>query len=228
MRFLCLHGIGTSSEILEAQLSSIRFHLDNSHEFEFVEGQFVWPPAPGIEEAFGKQEAYYSYFDGTLQSIHQAVLDLAEYLDSEGPFDGVIGFSQGGALAATLLAAESRGLLPPFETTGNDSRLKCAIFLSCGQPWDFAALESGVERRLSAEADGVCIRIPTAHFWGSNDMEGFLGNHEVVSLCEEKNRVVSVHKSGHGIPTASRPADLMGLVKGLERTIQRVFMEKSW
>jgi hypothetical protein len=211
-----------------APTASIRFHLDNNHEFEFVEGQFVWPPARGIEEAFGKQEACYSYFDCTLQSIHQAVLDLAEYLDSEGPFDGIIGFSQGGALAATLLAAEFRGLLPASKTSGSGSRLKCAIFLSCGQPWDFVALESGEDRRLSAETDGVCIRIPTAHFWGSNDTEGFIGNHDVVPICEEKNRAVFVHMSGHGIPTASRPSDLMGLVKGLERTIQRVLLEKTW
>lgn len=198
--------------------ASLRVRLDNHHEFEFVEGPFIWPPARGIEEAFGKQDAYYSYFDDTLQSIHQAVLDLAQYLSSEGPFDGIIGFSQGGALAATLLAAEARGLLP---TSG----LKCAIFLSCGQPWDFAALGAGQNRRLSLETDGNCIRIPTAHFWGRNDTDGFLGNHEAALICEEVKRVEFVHMSGHGIPTASRPAELTGLIEGFEKTVQRGLLE---
>ncbi|KAK2606933.1 hypothetical protein N8I77_005652 [Diaporthe amygdali] len=224
MRFLCLHGIGTSIEIMEAQLSSLRLRLGDTHEYDFVEGPFIWPPARGIEEAFGKQEACYSFFDDTLASIHQSVLDLAEYLDSdEGPFDGIIGFSQGGALAATLLAAEERGQLP-YPSGSSRSRLKCAIFLSCGQPWDFAALQAGENRRLTFDTDGVCIRIPTAHFWGRNDTEGFIGNYDMSLLCDDKNRVSFAHMAGHGIPTGSRPAELEAMVKCIETTMQRALL----
>ncbi|ROW07962.1 hypothetical protein VMCG_03410 [Cytospora schulzeri] len=245
MRFLCLHGIGTSTAVLthNDQTASLRLRLGDSHEFEFIEGPFVWPPARGIEEAFGKQEACYSYFDNTIASIHQAVLDLAEFLDSdEGPYDGIIGFSQGGALATTLIAAEERGLLPPAAAAaaagadaGADAadtgrprpRLKCAILLSSGQPWDFAALQAGENRRLLADRDGVCIHLPTAHFWGRNDGEGFLGNHEVAMVCEERVRVEFVHMAGHGVPSGARPAELQAMVEAFEMTVQRALAESA-
>ncbi|ROV88784.1 hypothetical protein VSDG_08966 [Cytospora chrysosperma] len=211
-------------------LSSLRLRLGDSHEFEFIEGPFIWPPARGIEAAFGKQEACYSYFDHTIASIHQAVLDLAEFLDSdEGPFDGIIGFSQGGALATTLMAAEERGLIPSPPAAGGSGgpRVKCAILLSCGQPWDFAALQVGEDRRLLADRDGVCIHAPTAHFWGRNDEEGFLGNHDVAMVCDERARVEVVHMAGHGVPSAARPAELQAMVEAFEMTVHRALAEST-
>lgn len=212
------------------QTASLRLRLGDSHEFEFIEGPFVWPPARGIEEAFGKQEACYSYFDNTIASIHQAVLDLAEFLDSdEGPFDGIIGFSQGGALATTLIAAEERGLIPSPPAGGSGrSRVKCAILLSCGQPWDFAALQACEDRRLLAGTDGVCIHMPTAHFWGRNDGEGFLGNHDVATVCDERVRVESVHMAGHGVPSGARPAELQAMVEAFEMTVQRALAASAY
>lgn len=155
------------------------------------------------------------------------MLDLAKFLDTDegGPYDGIIGFSQGGALAATLLVAEARGQISaPPKATG--SRLKCAIFLSCGQPWDLKALALNQERRILAETDGEClISIPTAHFWGRNDREGFLGNYEVARICDERVRVEVEHSAGHGIPAGSRPADLDAVVKAFKVTVQRALAE---
>lgn len=163
------------------------------------------------------------------------MLDLAEFLDSdEGPFDGIIGFSQGGALATTLIAAEEKGLLPPPPpppppSSGGPAkpRLKCVILLSCGQPWDFAALQAGQNRRLLAGEDGVCIHLPTAHFWGRNDGEGFLGNHEVAMVCDARVRVESVHLAGHGVPSEARPAELQAMVEAIEMTVQRALAESA-
>jgi hypothetical protein len=47
MRFLCLHGHGTNSAILEAQLEPIRAHLPAHWEFEFLDGEMEVPPATG-------------------------------------------------------------------------------------------------------------------------------------------------------------------------------------
>jgi hypothetical protein len=53
-------------------------------------------------------------------------------VQEEGPFDGVIGFSQGAAVAATIIAteAERNPELEPF---------KFAIFFSATMPFDFSA-----------------------------------------------------------------------------------------
>lgn len=191
-----------------------------------MEGPLPWPPADGIEEAFGKQESCYSYFDASVPSILKAVDDLVDFLDDEGPFDGIIGFSQGGALATTLIAAEERGLIkkePPTTVGGSTrpQRPKCAILMSCGLPWDYAALQSGQSRRLTPDQDGCCIRMPTAHFWGSNDTGGYPGNHDVALLCDETARVEVVHTAGHGVPSGSKSQELADIVSAIEQTAQR-------
>lgn len=48
MRFLCLHGTGTSSRIFEAQVSRITDQLEGHHDFVFLQGEVETDPAPGI------------------------------------------------------------------------------------------------------------------------------------------------------------------------------------
>ncbi|KAK1143255.1 hypothetical protein N8T08_006955 [Aspergillus melleus] len=122
MRFLCLHGQGTSSDVLKTQIASLRYQLDatDSHEFDFIDGAVLWPPARSIREVFGDEVESFSYFDESAASILGAVVDLAQYIDSHGPFDGVIGFSQGAVLAATLIIAQTEtqrgGMVPVTQT----------------------------------------------------------------------------------------------------------------
>lgn len=47
MRFLCLHGMGGSSKILEFQLASIRANLPGRHEFVFLDGCVEGDPVYG-------------------------------------------------------------------------------------------------------------------------------------------------------------------------------------
>ncbi len=39
MKFLCLHGYGTSSEIFEQQFSNIAKALGDSHEYVYLDGE---------------------------------------------------------------------------------------------------------------------------------------------------------------------------------------------
>lgn len=47
MRFLCLHGHGTNSQILKAQLDPLLARLPSDWEFEFLDGEMNAEPAPG-------------------------------------------------------------------------------------------------------------------------------------------------------------------------------------
>ena len=47
MRFLCLHGHGTNSQILEAQLDPLRAYLPGDWEFDFLDGEVKCEPSPG-------------------------------------------------------------------------------------------------------------------------------------------------------------------------------------
>ncbi|RYP91564.1 hypothetical protein DL770_002344 [Monosporascus sp. CRB-9-2] len=83
MRILCLHGMGTSSEIFAVRTAAIRSALSQtfSATFDFVDGALEWPPAPGIT-AFARLSAGYfaNYGVGQLDTITQATGDLAEYV----------------------------------------------------------------------------------------------------------------------------------------------------
>lgn len=53
MRLLCLHGHGTNSQILEAQLEPLRSRLPGHWEFEFLDGEMDAPPPTGIVSRHG-------------------------------------------------------------------------------------------------------------------------------------------------------------------------------
>lgn len=102
MRFLCLHGMGTNSQVYEAQLAPIRHQLDPTYEFEFVDGLVECSPATGVLSLFpGPFYCYYS--KPTVENLKAAYDLVLEIIEEEGPFEGIFGFSQGGALAASLL-----------------------------------------------------------------------------------------------------------------------------
>ncbi|KAK6213784.1 hypothetical protein QIS74_09786 [Colletotrichum tabaci] len=102
MRFLCLHGMGTNSDVYEAQLAPIIAQLDPGHEFVFVDGLLDCEPADKVDAIFpGPFSCYYD--KPVLSQLQDAYDVIYEVLREEGPFDGVFGFSQGGALAASLI-----------------------------------------------------------------------------------------------------------------------------
>lgn len=71
-------------------------------EFDFVDGKFPSSPAPGIDGFFeGPYYAHYTTF--AAQDLADAHDWLSQLIKDRGPYDGVIGFSQGCALTATFL-----------------------------------------------------------------------------------------------------------------------------
>ncbi|KAK0611194.1 serine hydrolase FSH [Immersiella caudata] len=128
MRFLCLHGMGTNPEILESQLDPLRSRLPHTWEFEFLEGEISTNPFPDIAQTYsGPYLCYYRYpTPEAVQSAVDTVLDIAK---SDGPFDVILGFSNGAALAATALAtAASRSPSDP-------PQFRAAIFFSSITPY---------------------------------------------------------------------------------------------
>ncbi|KAL2802719.1 serine hydrolase FSH [Aspergillus granulosus] len=115
MKVLCLHGRGTSGAIFKSQTSSIRARLtDLNLDFDFLDGQYPCAPAPGIDLFY--PPPYYSYIKDppppngttpassyTIESIKSTHAWLSAILAERGPYDLVLTFSQGAALAASLL-----------------------------------------------------------------------------------------------------------------------------
>lgn len=88
------------------------------------------------------------------QSAQEAIDYLYEIMEDDGPFDGIIGYSEGATVAATLILHEQWR----FETEGRIPMFKCALFFA-GWPPMTPEFDSIV---LADESD-LTINIPTCH-----------------------------------------------------------------
>ena len=145
---------------------------------------------------------------------------MGAYIDAEGPFDGVLAFSQGAALAAMHIVRNTSQRIPrAAAASGPVSRFKCAILISCGSVYDLNLLyEHGEMRALTSDQDGQLIKIPTVHVWGESD---YLRNQSrgVSELCQADLRAVFIHAGGHEVPRSDEQGALAGMRKVVKRGI---------
>ncbi|CRK27057.1 hypothetical protein BN1723_008360 [Verticillium longisporum] len=197
MRILCLHGMGTNSkpQVFQMQTTALRHQLGHpqAHHFEFIDGGEPCDLAPGIETFISAEEALAYYDPKSAPSILAAIDDLSYWLAENGPFDGVMGFSQGASLAAMVMA-RARFANPPLFSFG--------VFFCAGLPYCEDSLRAGEAKFLRA-ADGVgpVIHVPTAHIVGREDPDVAHGTG-LAELCQEWGRVLLDHGAGHEIPLA--------------------------
>ncbi|MCJ1396734.1 hypothetical protein MMC18_009626 [Xylographa bjoerkii] len=237
MRFLCLHGMGANnkacltkfpyqcrtaladsrSQIFEMQTAAIRYELGDHHTYEFVEGTVPCPLFPAFRAFLTPGEQYFTYFSiDSVASFQKAINDLDAYAAAEGPFDGIMGFSQGALLAASFIAGK-------VQRTGQGRAgvpFKCAVFFSGTGPVQYEALGRGDDSGIEY-VEGEVIPIPTAHVWGAGD-EIWPGRGRELSLsCKADARTVFVHDGGHDIPGARAKREVTGIVHALRRTVYK-------
>ncbi|PLN79540.1 putative EF-hand calcium-binding domain protein [Aspergillus taichungensis] len=201
MKILCLHGRGTSGAIFKSQTSAIRSRLkDCNIEFDFLDGLYSCPPAPGVDLFY--EPPYFTYWDNaTTTEMRQTTTWLKAHIAQHGPYDAVLTFSQGCALAASALLlheAEEPHRPPPF---------KAAIFICGGSPlpimesvgyaisaraWD---LDQRTSEALMAQADAESILAQGSSRWsGGRYLLGGMSEDEV-------RREISGGPVKIGIPT---------------------------
>lgn len=201
MRILCLHGKGTSGSILKSQTcssprhatpsaansqtASFRTHLsDIPIEFTFLDGPFPSPPAAGIDLFY--QPPYYSFTEeNTLEALHASCKWLADHLARAGPYDAVMGFSQGCYIAASFL------LLHQINHSNEAPPFKAGIFICGGAPLSlaeslgFSFSEEVWERdragreALFAQADSEAILAKGADRWTGSAMHDGIDEEQV-------------------------------------------------
>lgn len=166
------------------------------------------------EKAEGEGADTYGWWNRTSDSpiiytgIPTGLESVAETIRAEGPFDGVIGFSQGGALAALVasaLEANPARLLPSEyrlsdEVDGTHRAVCPNGFVQ--PPLKFAIIYSGF-----LAIDSTCnvffepkIKTPTMHFLGQLDsVVDESRSRRLVEACV--NSEVVVHAGGHFVPS---------------------------
>ena len=121
------------------------------------------------------------------QDCMQDMDRLNKLLDSEGPFDAVLGFSLGACIGATLLEDNIR----KSQEKGVPSMFKMGIFLCGCPPWD--PREPGM---LLADTAGKVFELPTIHVVGSTDpvIDYALA---LYNLCDPDTAEIFDHGKGH-------------------------------
>ncbi|KAI1260127.1 serine hydrolase FSH [Xylariaceae sp. FL1019] len=215
MHFLCMHGAGSNAQTFETQTAALRYELGDHHTYEFVEGVLPCPMAPELEGiASPDDQEYYKYInENEVETCTAAIRNLDAYIAVEGPFDGILAFSEGAMVAATYIKWKAK--------EGSLGELKCAIFFSAWNAVDPELLmNEGKIEMLTPGANIDTVLMPTAHIWGKQDASA-PNSSRVSEMFSTELREIHEHIGAHEIPGPRMTADVKSSVRIIRRAITR-------
>uniref|UniRef100_A0A7S4F1X8 Serine hydrolase domain-containing protein n=1 Tax=Chrysotila carterae TaxID=13221 RepID=A0A7S4F1X8_CHRCT len=165
MKVLCLHGGGVNSKVMEYQTGNLRRALGDKTHFEYLNGPREWadPVDPRLLRFFG-DGPYFGWYgvsddadpsrahtdkllDETITFTYEQVEEGLDYVEAKiqasGPFDAIMGFSQG-SIVATMLTARAMARHTAVR------RLVCA--------WSTAPARCATSLTTAAAECAVCAR----------------------------------------------------------------------
>jgi hypothetical protein len=171
------------------------------------------PLYPPYKSYFNTVPLSYTWKSGPVpQNLEAGVSLVNRTIEEEGPFDVVIGFSEGASVAASAIV--NRALSNPLEPP--DSLFKAAVFIAAWPPIDVVD-----QRKLTSEIVGQIIQIPTTHVIGANDPymnEGIC----VRDMCNADKALTMMHKGMHEVPLDKSSGMTMAAM--IMKNIQRASM----
>ncbi|XP_057833535.2 dihydrofolate reductase [Cryptomeria japonica] len=186
LRVLCIHGFRTSGSVLQKQISRWDSSITEKLDMCFLDGPL---PATGKSEVEGIfPPPYYEWFqyneDFTkFKNLDKAFPLIVDYMEQNGPFDGLLGFSQGAMLCAVLVCYQPQGLM-----------------LQNHPPIRFIISISGIKFRdpeMSSFLYSPPIKCPSVHITGAKDyVKEF--SKDLIQAFE--NPLVITHPQGHIVP----------------------------
>ncbi|KAL5339616.1 serine hydrolase FSH [Aspergillus crustosus] len=233
MRFLCLHGGSTSGEIFEIQSGGLTTSLEaKGHRFHFVNGRLSSDCEPELRGIV--PPPFFNHYPRDKPpgpDLKKAIEYTHRLIARDGPFDAVLGFSQGAALAFSLLQhhAQNKALSADAEPL-----FKAAVFICAGAPYELSGekmlnlLEKSEAETLNGNGNGkgkgYVVDIPTAHIVGSQDAI-YAQGVKLYGLCDPDKAELYDHGGRHMIPFDAERNDAMVAI--IERVIERAQREGS-
>lgn len=253
LRLLMLHGYTQSGTLFHAKSRALVKHIQKSFPLHEVSAVYPTGPMrlkpsdiPGFEpsdnvdpedaiEAYGWWRRSNTANPPLYSGIEDGLATVAKVLSEEGPFDGVIGFSQGAALAGMLA-----GLLEPGRKETFDKFAKDEVEGAAGMPFPSAFAQPGFQHppfkfalcysgfrapgpRYRGFYDDPSIHTPVLHVLGSLDsLVDESRSRSLIEACAgepEKEGLVVWHPGGHFLPS-QRPF-LDAAVQFIRRQLER-------
>eukprot|EP00563_Minutocellus_polymorphus_P009579 CAMPEP_0181023764 /NCGR_PEP_ID=MMETSP1070-20121207/2216_1 /TAXON_ID=265543 /ORGANISM="Minutocellus polymorphus, Strain NH13" /LENGTH=229 /DNA_ID=CAMNT_0023100783 /DNA_START=93 /DNA_END=782 /DNA_ORIENTATION=- len=223
-RILCLHGKAQTAESFSKKIGGARRKLERAFDLTFLDGPInleeVSPAATSdsasdamplmntgkgwflrepLEGKQGKQGEY-RYI-----KLAEAMEYVTDYASINGPYDGLMGFSQGGTLAAALATS---GAIP------------VRAVLTAGAPHieeAFVAASEWVATSGDIKDMDIGLAIPKLHLAGETD--AIISVDSTDELCQRAgNGELIVHDKGHLFPTKAAYVDQM--VQFLKKSLE--------
>lgn len=179
-RVLCLHGWRTNTSILEAQTMFLRSRLPRSIDLVMLQAP-IETDKPADKDIARVPGPYYQWWMDAIDatgpedikaSAQKAVEYAADFVATNGPFDAILGFSQGAAMATMLTRhlAKRSGHAKESASTGGEGDNEEASMVQ--YPWNgnicvCAGAIPNKEWEIEFTEDP--LRIPSLHIIGERD-----------------------------------------------------------
>ncbi|KAJ2796979.1 Ovarian cancer-associated protein 2 [Coemansia guatemalensis] len=218
LRVLCLHGYMQNAQGFRARTGAFRKLMKSKLDLVYVtaphKATAVQPPpvADGTQadyeiERFDSDAA--AWWNETSDDVWGDIRTSAKFLAGEirdkGPFDGILGFSQGASMAAIMMALIQAGHKAPHVPSKNPEPLELVreIGTSCPK-FKFAMLFAGFYVNMREFVDLIKYSGPihgrNIHIGGRKDMIVPMIRSRRLGVLAFTKPVVVVHTQGHYVP----------------------------
>ncbi|KAF0695591.1 Aste57867_13631 [Aphanomyces stellatus] len=203
LRVLCLHGFRTNAVVMRHQMRGFRESFgDGGADFVFLEGPFLAmePTDEAISSAFGDEMHYFEWyadkFGGEYPERYSgwehSIAHIQDHIRRTGPYDVVVGFSQGGIMA-TILTAQ-------YQAQGGPMPFKAVVLVGIADtPRD--GMPASVE--LMSHSKTHCLDTPAIIIMSEAD-PFFSSGVSIVDLFDKAKRRYFLHDEGHKFPSSRR------------------------
>jgi Serine hydrolase (FSH1) len=229
-RILCLHGGGTNAKIFRAQCRVLERALKPAFRLCFAQAPF--PSEPGsdvvaVYKDFGMFRAWLPWTpnDPIRESSHavkaiEASIKHAIEVDNakgaSGEFVGLLGFSQGAKVAASLMMEQQIRATQIDHHKGNRPRYRFAVLLAGRGPLVSLTCDS-IRAGSGTVSAGInstdcchqatinhLLHLPSIHVHGTLDPNIELHRQLLQRYCDQKTARVMEWEGGHRVPIKSR------------------------
>ncbi|XP_076439483.1 esterase OVCA2-like [Babylonia areolata] len=197
LKILCIHGYRQNAQSFRQKTGAFRKLIKKKAELVFITAPNQVPPSDTAEDSteasdegngwwFSREDDYFRAQDptGCCKGYDLSLSTILQAVKEQGPFDGILGFSQGAAMVALVLGEQEKQSEKWFQ---------------------FAILVAGFKSRSSPH-DALYekkISIPTLHVFGETDKVIQKDMSEDL-LQYFEDTVTLQHQGGHFIPAGGQ------------------------
>ncbi|KAF4998180.1 hypothetical protein FDECE_11857 [Fusarium decemcellulare] len=223
-RILCLHGGGVNAEVFELQCRALIYRLKSTLRLVFMQAPFISAPHPDIVSVYGEYGPFRRWLrwqpdhpeiepEAAAEEIRYQCRRAMEDDPGTGEWVGILGFSQGAKIAASLLWTQQQ-VTAQFGEAESFTHFKFGVLMAGRAPLimldhrlqesphvvDAALLSSEFKNWPETNEGDHVLSIPTLHVHGLRDPGAEHHRLLLNKYCETGTTILVEWDGGHRIP----------------------------